>query len=307
MIWPAIALIAAIVVAVVVGAVLLHKALTDSRADADKNFGTNPVGCPTQGCPLVKWVWDDPHTKDRRQYVNLPADWDPAKNGTAVELVGHVEPRKSGETVTFSIIPNAGNEPDTGAASLSATSITTGDNGVGKVTLTLPHYGGAKFKVSGKTAPQDKPAESGELWVWRKVFYQKTDMANSPAPENLSLAAPGDMISAHSSLSEDEQRANVASELLPVHQIESLAAGETTQITGEFRLPFNRIRPIRKGKAALFVPLARLKVNTADGGNSTVLLTALVGQRSREPGAGLQPFRLDFGPRIYREVTQRIF
>ena len=114
MIWPAIALIAAIVVAVVVGAVLLHKALTDSRADADKNFGTNPVGCPTQGCPLVKWVWDDPHTKDRRQYVNLPADWDPAKNGTAVELVGHVEPRKSGETVTFSIIPNAGNEPDTG-------------------------------------------------------------------------------------------------------------------------------------------------------------------------------------------------
>ena len=83
MIWPAIALIAAIVVAVVVGAVLLHKALTDSRADADKNFGTNPVGCPTQGCPLVKWVWDDPHTKDRRQYVNLPADWDPAKNGTA--------------------------------------------------------------------------------------------------------------------------------------------------------------------------------------------------------------------------------
>jgi hypothetical protein len=195
-IWPAIALIAAIVVAVVVGAVLLHKALTDSRADADKNFGTNPVGCPTQGCPLVKWVWDDPHTKDRRQYVNLPADWDPAKNGTAVELVGHVEPRKSGETVTFSIIPNAGNEPDTGAASLSATSITTGDNGVGKVTLTLPHYGGAKFKVSGKTAPQDKPAESGELWVWRKVFYQKTDMANSPAPENLSLAAPGDMISA---------------------------------------------------------------------------------------------------------------
>jgi len=38
-----------------------------------------------------------------------------------------------------------------------------------------------------------------------------------------------------------------------------------------------------------------------------VLLTALVGQRSREPGAGLQPFRLDLGPRIYREVTQRIF
>jgi hypothetical protein len=121
------------------------------------------------------------------------------------------------------------------------------------------------------------------------------------------VTVAGDMISAHSSLSEDEQRANAASELLPVHEIESLAAGETTQVSGEFRLPFTRIRPIRKGKAALFVPLARLKVNSGDGNAGTVLLTALVGQRSRQPGAGLQPFRLDFGPRIYREVTQRIF
>jgi hypothetical protein len=121
------------------------------------------------------------------------------------------------------------------------------------------------------------------------------------------VTVAGDMISAHSSLSEDEQRANAASELLPVHEIDSLAAGETTQVTGEFRLPFTRIRPIRKGKAALFVPLARLKVNAGDGNAGTVLLTALVGQRSRQPGAGLQPFRLDFGPRIYREVTQRIF
>ena len=38
-----------------------------------------------------------------------------------------------------------------------------------------------------------------------------------------------------------------------------------------------------------------------------VVRTALVGQRSPRPGAGLQPFRLDMGPRIYREVTQRIF
>jgi len=41
-----------IVVAVAVAAVLLYKALSDSRADADKCFGTNPVGSPTAGCPL---------------------------------------------------------------------------------------------------------------------------------------------------------------------------------------------------------------------------------------------------------------
>ncbi|MBS1240136.1 MAG: hypothetical protein H6R45_842, partial [Proteobacteria bacterium] len=66
-------------------------------------------------------------------------------------------------------------------------------------------------------------------------------------------------------------------------------------------------RAIRKGSAAIFVPLARLRVETAEGGNGALMRTALVGQRSPRPGAGLQPFRLDLGPRIYREVTQKIF
>jgi len=193
---PIVLVIVAIIAVLAIAALVLHQALSSSRADADKNFGSNPVGCPTAGCPLVRWQWDDPHTTDRKQYVNLPADWDKPKNGTAVELVGHIEPRKAGETVTFAVANDPGNDAAANTASLSSSSITTDANGVGKVTLTLPHYGGAKFKVSGKTTPQDKPALSGELWVWRKVFYQKTDMANSPAPENLSLAAPADMISA---------------------------------------------------------------------------------------------------------------
>jgi hypothetical protein len=51
-IWPIILAVAAIIAVVVIAAVLLHQALTDSRADADQNFGTNPVGCATAGCPL---------------------------------------------------------------------------------------------------------------------------------------------------------------------------------------------------------------------------------------------------------------
>jgi hypothetical protein len=51
-IWPVILAVAAIIAAVVIGAVLLHKALSDSRADADQCFGTNPVGSPTATCPL---------------------------------------------------------------------------------------------------------------------------------------------------------------------------------------------------------------------------------------------------------------
>jgi hypothetical protein len=52
MILPAIVAIAVVVVALIVGAALLYKALSDSRADADQNFGTNPVGCATATCPL---------------------------------------------------------------------------------------------------------------------------------------------------------------------------------------------------------------------------------------------------------------
>jgi hypothetical protein len=145
------------------------------------------------------------------------------------------------------------------------------------------------------------------LTLTSAALAYRVTLTNNGKQRVSGITVAGDMISAHSSFSQDEQLANDASELAPRHEIESIAAGETTQVTGEFRLPFTLIRPIRKGKAVMFVPLARLRVKAADGGNGAVLLTALVGQRSREPGAGLQPFRLDLGPRIYREVTQRIF
>lgn len=154
-------------------------------------------GDATATCPLPKtWVWDAPHTTDRDRFVNLPNAWDPANNGADVELAGHVEPRVPGVAVSLNLISHADNYLEGQTASLSALTITSGANGVGTVTLTLPAYGGSKWKVGGKTATMADPAVSGQLTVWRKVFYQTTDMANSPAPENLSLGHPTDMISA---------------------------------------------------------------------------------------------------------------
>lgn len=121
------------------------------------------------------------------------------------------------------------------------------------------------------------------------------------------VAISGDMISAHASLTLEDQIANTESVLAPAHEIERIKPGESVQVTGEFRLPVQSIRAIRKGNAALFVPLARLRVQAGEGGNGALIRTALVGQRAANPGAGLQPFRLDLGPRIYREVTQKIF
>jgi hypothetical protein len=117
----------------------------------------------------------------------------------------------------------------------------------------------------------------------------------------------GDMVSAHASLALDDQLATANSTLAPQHRIERIKPGESVQVTGELRLPFQAMRTIRKGSANMFVPLARLRVETAEGGNGALIRTALVGQRAAEPGGRLQPFRLDLGPRIYREVTQKIF
>jgi hypothetical protein len=123
------------------------------------------------------------------------------------------------------------------------------------------------------------------------------------------ISIDGDMISAHASLPQDEQLAAPNSKLENRHLVRTLAPGETKVVNGEFALPLPRIRPIRKGEAALFVPLARLRiVASRDGAAGEVLVqTSVVGQRSLRPGGGLRPFRLDLGPRIYSELGQRAF
>jgi hypothetical protein len=184
-------IIAAVVVAV--GVAVIAASLSNAGRDADDNFCEEPVGSTDTTCPLqVRWVWDAPHTTDRKRYVNLPASFDAAMNGREVELAGHVEPRRSGETVTFNVIANAANDAEAGAATLASATATSGAEGRATVRLTLPVYGGAKFKVGGKTTHQEQPAESGELTVWRKVFYHVTAM--EAAPDGTVFTAPADMI-----------------------------------------------------------------------------------------------------------------
>jgi hypothetical protein len=121
------------------------------------------------------------------------------------------------------------------------------------------------------------------------------------------ISIDGDMISAHASLSQADQVAAPNSKLENRHLVRTLSPGETKVVSGDFALPLPLIRPIRKGDATLFVPLARLRI-VAGGADTQVLVqTSVVGQRSQRPGGGLRPFRLDLGPRIYSELGQRAF
>lgn len=170
---------------------------TEARQRAADATAPRAVDCPTNNCPNAQvWVWNPPHTTDRRQFVNLPAAWDPPNNGRAVVLEGHVEPVAAGQVVNFVLMTDPSNEADAPPATLSSRTATTDAQGIARVTLTLPVYGGAKFKVGGKTASMTSTVQTGTVTVWRKVFYHITDMDSPPAPPVLSLAHPTDMIPA---------------------------------------------------------------------------------------------------------------
>lgn len=94
---------------------------------------------------------------------------------------------------------------------------------------------------------------------------------------------------------------------LPVaHEVESLSAGEVTELTGEIRVPLARLNPIRRGEQALFVPIARLHAaGTLAGGDRVIARqSVLLGRVS--PDAELHPIHLEQGPRVYRDIGQRI-
>jgi len=127
------------------------------------------------------------------------------------------------------------------------------------------------------------------------------EIANHGAAPITDLRIGADMISAHASMSREQQLAGPAAG--PRQRIERLEPGESRVVSGEFRVPFSQIVPIRQGSAALLLPLARFRVEAA--GAQPVVRTFVVGQPG--DGAGLQPFRLDQGPRIYPRLAQRAF
>lgn len=160
-------------------------------------------------------------------------------------------------------------------------------------------------------APDPGPAEplqvtleplSLSLTLMNATLTYRLEIANR-GPQPLSgLSIGADMISAHASMTREEQLSGPNGAGRP-QRIERLEPGESRVIEGEFRLPFGQIVPIRQGNAALLMPLARFRVEAE--GARPVVRTFAVGQPGN--GSALQPFRLDLGPRIYPTLTQHAF
>lgn len=141
------------------------------------------------------------------------------------------------------------------------------------------------------------------LTLMNATLAYRLEIVNRGPNPLTGLVIGADMISAHASMTREEQLSGPGKAAGAPQRIERLEPGESRVVEGEFRLPFGQIVPIRQGNAALLLPLARFRVE-ADGAGP-VVRTFAVGQ----PGTGsaLQPFRLDQGPRVYPKLTHHAF
>ena len=133
--------------------------------------------------------------------------------------------------------------------------------------------------------------------AYRLTLTNRADAATGP------LRVTGDIVSAHASLSAEEQLLPADAALAPIHEAATLAPGESVSLTGELRMPIASILPIHSGGARVFVPLARFRAEAGNGTTATRVF--VVGQASEQPGGALRPFPLDRGPGIDRGLDQR--
>ncbi len=143
------------------------------------------------------------------------------------------------------------------------------------------------------------------LTLMNAALAWRLEVINRGSRPLTGLTVGADMISAHASVSHEEQLSGPGDSsgpaAMPARRIERLEPGESYTLEGKFRLPLAQIVPIRQGNAALLLPLARFRVGAE--GAQPLIRTFAVGQPGN--GSALQPFRLDQGPRIYPRLAQR--
>ena len=117
------------------------------------------------------------------------------------------------------------------------------------------------------------------------------------------LVIGGGMISAHASLPVDRQLGTDGQLLTLLHRIPLIGPGETSEVSGDLRLPLNEITPVRSGEALLFIPIARFRVEVM---NADATSAWVIGETPPVAAAALLPFRIDLGPRIWARISKRL-
>lgn len=175
-------------------------------------------------------------------------------------------------------------------------------------------------KVAPIAAPATPPAiafDSGPLHVAFEVRDITLTMMAVTLNYRITLSNRGDvalgkvlvggsMEAASGDVAVERQLAPPQGQLPIAHQLETLDAGAVAELTGEIRLPLTQLQPIRQGDRVLLVPIARLRAAGTPAGADPVIAqqSVLLGRVGQGPQ--FHPIQLDQGPRVYRDIGQRI-
>lgn len=94
----------------------------------------------------------------------------------------------------------------------------------------------------------------------------------------------------------------------PVAVAAVIEPGVQAVLRNQVTLPREHVHPIQVQNRSLFVPLVafNLLYEYGDEQVGQNMMSFVVGRETRPPAAKMAPFRLDQGPRIYREVGHRV-
>jgi len=135
------------------------------------------------------------------------------------------------------------------------------------------------------------------------TFAFRVVLENQGAERWEDVSIEADLVTAHGTAPIAEQVASPEVPLAPLHAAPALEPGQTIEFAGEVRLPVGAVRAIPQGRAAVYVPLLRLRVTS--GRRQPLARTFLIGQLPDRQGGRLRPFRLDEMPQSYHAIGMR--
>lgn len=151
----------------------------------------------------------------------------------------------------------------------------------------------------------DFQVKSASSTLINAVVEYRIKIENRSGQPLTNLHISGTMIQADKDLV--ETAASSQGQLL--HELGSLAAGQSEQASGAIRLPLTAFQPIDFQSQKLFVPLVLLRFDYLDSDGNAHMQAAnyLVGTEHVPPREKMAPFRLDLGPRNFGSVAHRPF
>ncbi|HEY0045051.1 MAG TPA: hypothetical protein VGB62_10935 [Allosphingosinicella sp.] len=180
------------------------------------------------------------------------------------------------------------------------------------------------FKVDAPApAPAPKPPEpvlqDVRAWLEIDIEPEKATATDSEAAVHYNMILRNSGTAAAKNIRIDARLFNAADEADimaffqgPIHEVSGsphvvLQPEGGIYLLGQVAMPKDKVREVRVEGRALFIPMVAINVayDWLEEGKGRTSKSWLVGRQTEQAAAKMGAFRLDLGPRIYRQVAQR--